>query len=593
MRTLKSISAGFVLSMAPLLLGISPLFAQENSDTLAALAQVLRETEDPQFQWDILKGVSDALKGRRQVPMPAGWEQIETRLGQSPNADVRTLAQSLSLTFGSTRALAALRKLLLDPAADLAARRLALDSLFTVRDPGLATVLQGLLGDDGLRSVALRALAAFDDAQTPAAILAVYPSLTSGEKRDALTTLASRVAFAKPLIAAVGGGTVARKDLSADIIRQLQSLKNAELERDLPAVWGVARESSADQQKEIARYRAIYRAGGSQPGDAGRGRVVFARTCQQCHTLFDVGGKVGPDLTGSNRSDLDYILQNMVDPNAVIPNDYRASTLETKDDRNVTGIVTQQDDKAVTLITANETLIVPRDEIRFLRQSEISMMPEGLLASFADQEVRDLVYYLSRPAQVPLLATPETVFSFFSGQDLANWEGDPDLWKVEKGEIVGRSVAGLKRNEFLKSQMVLGDFRLICQVRLNPNRENSGIQFRSEVLPDGEVKGYQADLGAGWWGKLYEEGGRAILWNQSGEEFVQAEQWNTYEIVAVGHQILTAINGQPCVNLIDPLGALQGVIAFQLHAGGAVEARFKDLRLELNPKPELLTSPKK
>jgi len=91
--------------------------------------------------------------------------------------------------------------------------------------------------------------------------------------------------------------------------------------------------------------------------------------CQQCHSLFDVDGKVGPDLTGSNRGDLDYILQNIVDPNAVIPNDYRAWNLDTTDDRTISGILKQQDDKSVTIVTANETLVVPRNEIKSLKES--------------------------------------------------------------------------------------------------------------------------------------------------------------------------------------------------------------------------------
>ena len=86
---------------------------------------------------------------------------------------------------------------------------------------------------------------------------------------------------------------------------------------------------------------------------------MFAKVCFQCHTLFGTGGKVGPDLTGSNRGDLDYILQNMVDPNAVIPNDYLAWNIDTKDDRTITGVMREQTDLAITVATANETLTLP------------------------------------------------------------------------------------------------------------------------------------------------------------------------------------------------------------------------------------------
>jgi putative heme-binding domain-containing protein len=224
------------------------------------------------------------------------------------------------------------------------------------------------------------------------------------EKRDALNTLSSRVTFAKPLLTAIGANTISKKELSADLIRQLRSLKNDEVNSQLENVYGAIRESSADKQKEIEKYRKMYRAGGSQPGDASRGRVVYAKTCAQCHTLFDTGGLVGPDLTGSNRGDLEYILQNMVDPNAVIPNDYQSSTLETKDDRVMTGIVKSQDENSVTIVTANETVTIPRNEIASLSKSQLSMMPDGLLDALSEQEVRDLIYYLSRPGQVPMAA---------------------------------------------------------------------------------------------------------------------------------------------------------------------------------------------
>src|SRR5882724_4721720 len=90
---------------------------------------------------------------------------------------------------------------------------------------------------------------------------------------------------------------------------------------------------------------------------------------------------------------------------------------------------------------------------------------------------------------------------------------------------------------FLRSELAAADYRFACDVQLVKNEGNSGIQFRSEELPNGEVKGYQADVGAGWWGKLYEEHGRALLWDKSGEAHVKAGDWNTYEIVAQGDSV--------------------------------------------------------
>jgi len=569
------------------IIALSTKAPAQNEEALTALVQLLGQNDDPQFQLDVLKGMSEGLKGRRGLKMPAGWEDVAAKLTKSPNAQIRELAQSLSLTFGSASAMGALRKTLIDANADAAMRRNALQALVQAKDPALPSVLQGLLSDPALRAAATRGLAAYDDPQTADAILKVYNSLNQSEKKDALNTLVARNSYAKALLVAVEKKAVPTRDLSADIVRQLRTFKDEEINKQVQKLWGVARETEADKVAEIAKYKRMIEI--EPAGDPSRGRAVFARTCQQCHTLFGEGGKVGPDITGSNRGDLDYILLNAIDPNAVIPNEYRTSTLETKDDRVITGIVTKQDENAVTIVTANETVLVPRGDVKSLQQGEVSMMPEGLLQALSNAEVRDLVAYLKSPAQVPMAATADNIQGFFNGKDLTGWDGNTNLWSVENGEIVGKS-AGLKNNEFLKNALLLGDFRLVLKVKLVPNKENSGVQLRSAIEPGGAVRGYQADIGEGWWGKLYEEHGRALLWDKSGESHVKRDDWNTYEIVAVGTKIKTAINGKLCVDLDDPQGARQGITAFQLHAGGPMEVRFKDFKVELDPKLELTTA---
>jgi hypothetical protein len=193
--------------------------------------------------------------------------------------------------------------------------------------------------------------------------------------------------------------------------------------------------------------------------------------------------------------------------------------------------------------------------------------------------VRSLVAYLAVGAQVPILATRDNLKDFFNGRDLTGWQGNASLWSVENGQIVGRA-SGLKENEFLRSDLALGNFRLRLEVELVGNQGNSGVQFRSEALPDGLVRGYQADIGPGWWGKLYEEHGRGLLWSASGEQHLKPG-WNTYEIEAIDSKLRTWLNGQLCVDLEDTGGARRGIIALQLHSGGATEVRFKDFEIEL------------
>lgn len=383
------------------LLPLASLHAQSD-EALPILVQVLAATDDAQTQLDILKGMADGLKGRRSVQAPAGWDATATKLGSSANAQVRELTRQLSLVFGSASALAEMRKQMLDVQAPVARRLAALEALVAAKDAGLAETLRRLLKEPPMRGAALRGLAAYDDPQTPPVILELLPLLSSAEKRDALGTLAARLSFARPLVAALVAGRLAAKDLPADLVRQLRNYQQADLNASLDKHWGAARESTADKKAEMERYRKLLAAASAPKPDLAKGRAVFAKTCGQCHQLYGVGGKVGPDITGSNRADLDYLLHNILDPNAEIPNDYRTWNLDTKDERSVSGVLARQDATAVTIVTPTESLTVARSDIATLRQSELSMMPEGLLQALPEDEVRNLIAYLRAKEQVPL-----------------------------------------------------------------------------------------------------------------------------------------------------------------------------------------------
>jgi putative heme-binding domain-containing protein len=297
--------------------------------------------------------------------------------------------------------------------------------------------------------------------------------------------------------------------------------------------------------------------------------------------LYGAGATIGPDITGSNRSDVEYLLSNIVDPGALIAKEYQSTVIVTVDGRVVTGIVTGEDENSVTVRTATETIVIPQDEIDQRELSEVSMMPDDQLKQFSPHEVLSLFAYLRGKSQAAMLATKENAALLFNGRDLTSWTGDSQLWSVENGEIVGRS-RGLKHNSFLVSDLAAKDFRLSFEVKLVDDVGNSGVQFRSKPLNGfQEVRGYQADIGPGWWGKLYEENGRALLWDKSGEQHVKRGEWNRYVVEAGGSRIRTWINGQLCVDLDDPAGKRRGVFALQIHAGPPMEVRFRNLQLEV------------
>ncbi len=559
--------------------------SSDAENALPALVRALGKANQADVQLTFLQAIRTALQGQRRVTAPADWTTVSAALAKSSSDAVRLQARALGVTFGDPAALHAFRELAAAQSASITTRREAIDALLAANDKGLAPTLQALIAEPPLRDIALRGLAQYDDPKTARLLLAAYPQLSADEKRLALGTLCSRTEYARALLSAIEQKQLPGTDLTADLVRQLQYLKDEKLQQQLSTIWGTVRETAADKAQLIETYKQLV----SQPGpaDAMHGRAVFAKTCQRCHVLYGVGNKVGPDLTGSNRANLtgsnranlDYLLSNIVDPSAVMAKEYQQTVIVTDNGRIVTGIVRAEDAKSVTVQTAEAMVVIPKGEIEDRILSDKSMMPDDQLKTFSESEVRALVAYLRGRQQVPMLATKENSATLFNGKDLTGWHGESELWSVENGEIVGRT-AGLKQNEFLVSDLAAKDFRFTVEVKLVRNEGNSGIQFRSEAL-NHDVKGYQADIGVGWWGKLYEEHGRALLWDKSGEQHVKLGDWNTYEIEAQGQRIRTRINGQLCGDLNDPQGARSGIFAFQLHSGGATEVRFRNLTLEL------------
>ena len=174
--------------------------------------------------------------------------------------------------------------------------------------------------------------------------------------------------------------------------------------------------------------------------------------------------------------------------------------------------------------------------------------------------------------------------SLFNGKDLTGWIGDANYWKVEDGVIVARSVEKLDHNDFLWTEKEYSDFVMYSEVRIRGF--NSGIQFRSVVDENGRMAGYQADIGNGVWGSIYEERLRGVLvpYNQKlTESILLPEDWNEFQICAVGDYILQILNGVVTAEIIDPEGAKKGLFGLQLHGGPPQEIAFRNLCIkELN-----------
>jgi putative membrane-bound dehydrogenase-like protein len=374
----------------------------KRASTLGAWAAVLGAAT-PNVRKDLLVGARDGLRGRKSYPMPAGWSADFLR---DDDPEARDAATELALTFGDPKALTDLKALVRNSTEPAARRNAALTALVDHRVPDLAPLLHELLADPTVRRAALRGLAAYDDPATPKLILGLYPKLSADEKPEAVATLASRADYALALLDAVETKAVPRADVSAYVARQMYALGDRRVTERLKAVWGEVRDTPADKQKQLAKYKAQLTTNSLKAADPKNGRLVFSKTCQACHRLYGEGGAIGPDLTGSNRSDLDYLLANVIDPSAEVARDYRMSIVNTQSGRVLTGIVVERSPARLVVQTATEKLIVSAEDVESVKDSALSLMPDGQLDALTREQVRDLFAYLMGKSQVPLPAKP-------------------------------------------------------------------------------------------------------------------------------------------------------------------------------------------
>lgn len=365
--------------------------------TPAPLNALLSDAGSPASKEAILNGLSEAFQGWRKAPKPETWDAFAQSFSQTE----ATALRELSTLFGDGRALDAVKALALDSKAELTNRIAALKTLIDARPDDLREVCETLIDTRGLNGLAAKGLAQFDDPKIGQKLATSYKKFSPEDRPSVIAALVSRPSFAKALLDQVASGKIPRTELSAFHARQIRGLGDDSLTKRLTEVWGELRDSAGDKTKMIEELKAKLTPDTLAKANLSQGRMMF-QICAACHIMYGEGGKVGPDLTGSGRANLDYLLENIVDPSGVVSADYRMSMLTLKDGRVLSGVITRQDARTLTLRLLTEETTVEKSEISKQETSPVSMMPEGLLMAFQPDQVRDLIAYLMHPSQVPL-----------------------------------------------------------------------------------------------------------------------------------------------------------------------------------------------
>lgn len=381
---------------------IARRLAESIDDHPQALDLLLANVRVVGSRKEVLQGLAEGLRGRHKVKSPANWPKIQEAAQEVSDPNVVELVRGLSVLFGDGRALDEVQRVALDGKADLAARRSALQTLIDNRAPDRRKICEQLLSVRYLNTTAVRGLTEFDDASIGDKLAKSYRNFFPADRSAVIDALVTRPTFAEPLLDQIAAGRIPRSELTVLHARQIRSFGNDKLTQKLNEVWGELRESSEDKQRLITQWKSQLTTDQLVHADKSQGRATFAKICANCHRLYGHGGQIGPDLTGSGRQNLDYVLINLIDPSAAVGADYRLSVVVMNDGRVFNGIVASKTDKVLTLQTAKERLTIERADIDEIQPSSLSLMPDGLLQPLSADQVRDLVAYLMSPTQVPL-----------------------------------------------------------------------------------------------------------------------------------------------------------------------------------------------
>ncbi len=357
-------------------------------EDLRKCAVILNSSKSDQVTKNMLAGFESAMNGRPNVELP---KELIDALAKHGN-----LSPTLKLRQGDAAAIAEALKFIINEKADGSRRTQFISILGSLKKPAAVEPLLVVLSktaDDSTRFAALEALQNFPDDNIGSTLVAELPKWPVEMRDAALSVLASRQKWAEQLLAAVETKTIRVEDVPENVVRRLSLQGNEAWQARVQKLWPPSADSNPDELRaELDRLTSILSTGSGNPYD---GKKLYAASCGKCHKLFDGGGKIGPDLTIFQRTDLRRMLINIVQPSVEIREGFETYLLQTADGRTLTGFITDQDAASITLRTPEgQTVTVQRDEVETLRATPISIMPAGQLKTLSEQQLRDLFAYL-------------------------------------------------------------------------------------------------------------------------------------------------------------------------------------------------------
>jgi putative membrane-bound dehydrogenase-like protein len=376
-------------------------YASEGSSRdLECVASIMRRSPDENARERILEGIAEAFKGRSPADVP---ESLRAEVAKTP-AKPKLLLLKLRLGATSESELAGLLKLASDEAESLKQKRIAaIEALGETKTRAALPILLDTAHTSrwhSVRRAALSALQHFEDPEVGWNIIHNYKDfpVEEGVRAHVLSLLSKRQDWAITLMQAVEVGRIKPQEFSFEVIERLKLYKEPEIARTVAKYWNNARQTPIELQ---ARMKAVATLVSNSSGDSRKGREVFVSLCASCHKLHGEGQSIGPELTGYERDNLDFLVLAIVDPNAAIREEYTNFELEASDGLLLTGFIVERGPHSVTIEDGEQGRVtVDKTRIKSLKASPASRMPDGLLDAISEEQTRDLFAYLRSPGPV-------------------------------------------------------------------------------------------------------------------------------------------------------------------------------------------------
>jgi len=367
-------------------------------ENLNSCAELLALTNDEALRGKFIAGIASAFEGAEMPKLPDSLSKaLNDYIAKQSGGDL-----TLALRSGNADALKSALKLLEDKKASNTARIGIAKTLAELGKKEAVMPMVAILkaaNPPGLKRGILQAAAKFDDKRIPEALLLGWEGQIAGDKalrEDALRVMAGRKEWAQYLVSFVNDWKVPVKHFTIDIVRQLSLHHDPDIDAAIDKHWQgkLATGPTPEKQKEAERIKAVLKTG---LGDAEKGKVQFMGRCFICHKLFAEGGQIGPDLTGYDRANPDFWLDNLFIPSAEIREGFGAYIVKTKGGQILTGLMDAQDASGIVIkdMAGNKTALKQTD-IEKMEASPISLMPEGLTTGMSDADLKDFFAYLMK-----------------------------------------------------------------------------------------------------------------------------------------------------------------------------------------------------